>query len=49
MAQRDYVSPDDIMKVVASVLGHRIILTYEATIDGQNARDIAVKIAQKMI
>ncbi|MFG1482251.1 AAA family ATPase [Halobacteriovorax sp. HFRX-2_2] len=49
MAQRDYVTPDDVMKVVASVLGHRIILTYEASIDGINPRDLAVKIAQKMI
>lgn len=46
---RDYVSPDDVMKVVPSVLGHRIILTYEASIDGVNGREVALKIARGLI
>ncbi|OIQ18490.1 MAG: ATPase [Bacteriovorax sp. MedPE-SWde] len=46
---RDYVSPDDIMKVVPSVLGHRLILTYEASIDGVNARDLSLRIAQGLV
>lgn len=49
LENRDYVSPDDIMRVVPSVLGHRIILTYEANIDGANGRDIALKIAQGLV
>jgi MoxR-like ATPase len=46
---RDYVSPDDIMKVIPSVLGHRIILTYEANIDGVNGREISLRVARGLI
>ncbi len=49
LAQRDYVSPDDIMRVIPSVLGHRMILTYEASIDNINARDVALKIARNLV
>ena len=49
LAERDFVSPDDIMKVVPSVLGHRLILTYEASIDNVNARDVALRIAHGQV
>lgn len=46
MDGKDFVSPDHVMKIVPSVLGHRIILSYEATIDNMNGRDIANKVAK---
>ncbi len=49
MGGKDFVSPDEILKVVPSVLGHRVLLTYEASIDGANSRDISLKIANKLI
>ena len=49
LAGRDYVSPDDVLKVVPSVLGHRVLLTYEASIDNVNPRELVLKIAHKMI
>src|SRR5690606_274133 len=41
---RDFVSPEDILHVVPSVLGHRVILSYEAMVDKINARDLCLKI-----
>ncbi len=49
LAGKDFVSPDEILKVVPSVLGHRILVTYEASIDGVDSRDIALKIANKLV
>lgn len=48
-AGRDFVSPDDILKIVADVLGHRVLLTYEASIDGLDAREIVYKIANSFV
>lgn len=49
MADRDYVSPEDVLSIVPSVLGHRVILTYEAQVDGFNPRNIVTEIAQLVI
>lgn len=49
MDGKDFVSPDHVMKVVPSVLGHRIIMSYEATLDNLDARVVASKIAEKYI
>lgn len=49
MDGKDFVSPDHVMRIVPSVLGHRIILSYEATIDNMNARDVAQKIAKQAL
>lgn len=46
---RDFVSPDDVLRVIPSVLGHRVLLTYEASIDNVYSRDLVLKIAHKMI
>lgn len=46
---KDYVSPEQVMKIVPRVLGHRIILSYEATIDQYKSGDVAYKIAQALI
>lgn len=46
MDDKDYVSPDHIMKIVPSILGHRMIMSYEATVDQIDALSTSVKIAQ---
>lgn len=45
----DFVSPEHILKVVPDVLGHRMILSYEATLDNMNAREISLEIAKNII
>ncbi len=49
MDGKDYVSPDHLMRIIPDVLGHRILMTYEAEIDGITGRDAAIKIASKVI
>jgi MoxR-like ATPase len=49
MAGKDFVSPDDVIKVVPDVLAHRVILTYEALVDKISARDIVTKVAKQMV
>jgi MoxR-like ATPase len=49
MAGRDFVSPEELLDIVPDVLGHRILMTYEANIDNLKGRDIALKIAQKVL
>lgn len=49
MEGKDFVTPEHILKIVPSVLGHRIILSYEATIDNISPRDVVMKIAQSLI
>ena len=49
MDGKDHVSPEQILKLVSDVLGHRIILTYEASVDSISARDLVVDIAQQVI
>ncbi|MBT3234959.1 MAG: AAA family ATPase [Bdellovibrionales bacterium] len=49
MDGRDYVTPDHLLRVVADVIGHRIILSYEATIDNIHCRDVARRIAESVV
>jgi MoxR-like ATPase len=49
MDGKDYVSPEHVLKILPSVLGHRIVLTYEAAIDNMNSRDVALDIAKNVI
>jgi MoxR-like ATPase len=49
MDGKDFVSPEHILKIVPSVLGHRMILTYEATVDNLNSRTIALEIAKTFV
>jgi MoxR-like ATPase len=49
MAGQDHVSPEHLLKIVPSVLGHRMILTYEASIDNLRSKDVALKIAESLI
>jgi MoxR-like ATPase len=49
MEGKDFVTPDHILKIVPSVLGHRMILTYEAIIDNFKGADVALKIAKSLV
>lgn len=49
MDGKDFVSPDHVLKIVPSVLGHRLILSYEATIDNFKGPDVALKIAKSLV
>ncbi len=49
MNGKDFVSPEEILSIVPDVLGHRIILTYEATIDKLNTRNVALRIANSVV
>ena len=49
MDGKDFVNPDHVLKIVPSVLGHRMILTYEATIDNFKGTDVALKIAKSLV
>jgi MoxR-like ATPase len=49
MEGKDFVTPDHVLKIVPNVLGHRMILSYEATVDNFKAADIALKIAKSLV
>ena len=49
MDGKNYVSPDHLIKIIPGILGHRIILSYEAMIDNMNTKDIALNIAESLI
>jgi MoxR-like ATPase len=48
MQGRDFVTPEDIIKVAPPVLAHRIVLTAEKEMEGLTARDIVAQIIQKI-
>jgi MoxR-like ATPase len=49
MDGKDFVSPDHILSIVPSVLGHRVIPSYEAQIDKINTRNLVATIAAGVI
>jgi MoxR-like ATPase len=49
MEGREFVTPDHVLKIVPSVLGHRLILSYEAAIDNFKATEVALKIAKSFV
>jgi MoxR-like ATPase len=49
MDQKDYVSPEHVLSIVPSVMGHRVILSYEAQVDKINARNLVASIAANVI
>lgn len=48
MAGRDFVTPDDIIKVAAPVLAHRIMLSPEKEMEGLTAADVVAQIIKKI-
>jgi MoxR-like ATPase len=49
MEGKDFVSPENILSIVPSVLGHRVIPSYEAQIDKLNTRNLVATIAASVI
>ena len=49
MEGKEFVTPDHVLKIVPSVLGHRLILSYEAAIDNFKGSDVALKIAKSLV
>ncbi len=49
MDGKDFVSPDHLLSIVPSVLGHRVIPSYEAQIDKLNTRNLVATIAANVL
>ncbi len=49
MDGKEFVSPEHVLKIVPSVLGHRVILSYEALADNMNSREVVLKIAKNAL
>ena len=49
MDGKDFVSPDHVLSIVPSVMGHRVIASYEAQIDKINIRNLVTTIAANVI
>ncbi|TKC07599.1 AAA family ATPase [Pedobacter frigoris] len=48
MQGRDFITPEDIIKVAAPVLAHRIMLTPDKEMEGLTAADVVAQIIQKI-
>lgn len=46
LANRDYVSPDDVQAIAADVLRHRLILSFDAEASGVNADHVITKLLE---
>lgn len=46
---KDHVTPEHVLSIAKSVLGHRVILSYEAIIDKISVNDLVLKIAKEQI
>ncbi len=49
MDGKDFVSPDHIMSIIKPILGHRVLLSYEAIIDKIDVRDVVYDIASESL
>lgn len=49
MAGKDHVTPEHVLSIVKPVLGHRVLLSYEAQIDKIDVKDIVFSIANENI
>lgn len=45
----EFVTPENVLSIVKGVLGHRVLLSYEAVIDKINVRDLVFEIAQENV
>lgn len=46
---KDFVSPDHLLSIIPAVLGHRVVLSYEAIIDNMDVEKVVTKIASKCL
>lgn len=49
MDGKDFVTPEHVMSIVPGVLGHRVLLSYEAVIDKLDSKKIVLEIASEML
>jgi MoxR-like ATPase len=49
MEGKEFVTPDHVLKIVPSIIGHRLILSYEAAVDNFKGADVALKIAKSLV
>jgi len=49
MDDKDFVTPEHVLSIVPSVMGHRVIASYEAQIDKINTRNLVATIAANVI
>lgn len=49
MDGKDFVSPEHLLSIVPSILGHRVIPSYEAQIDKLNTRNLVATIAASVV
>ncbi len=49
MDNKEFVSPDHVLSIVPSVLGHRVIPSYESQIDKLNTRNLVATIAASVV
>jgi len=45
---RDYVIPDDVKRVAADVLGHRVVLKPEVTLEGVRGESVVAEYVSKL-
>jgi MoxR-like ATPase len=49
MSGKDFVSPEHVLSIVKSVLGHRVLLSYEAIIDKVDINELVYDIASEQV
>lgn len=49
LAGKEFVTPEDVLSIAKSVLGHRVLLTYEAIIDKIDVREVVYDIASECL
>ncbi|MCY4643651.1 MAG: MoxR family ATPase [Bacteriovoracales bacterium] len=49
MDGKEFVSPENVISIAQDILAHRIILSYEATVDKVSGRSIVLKIANELV
>ncbi|MCT4642552.1 MAG: AAA family ATPase [Bacteriovoracaceae bacterium] len=49
MSGSDHVTPEHVLSIVKGVLGHRVLLTYEAVIDKVDVKNLVLDIAKEQV
>jgi MoxR-like ATPase len=49
LAGKDFVGPDELLSIIPAVLGHRVILSYEALIDKIDVNQLVLEIAKEQL
>ena len=49
MEGKEFVTPENVISIVQDIIGHRIILSYEAMVDKVSSREIALRIANALV